>query len=381
MQKIKNKKYIFPIIIFGFGLRIYLSTTGQNADVSAYEVVGKLVLEGKNVYAETARYNYAPVWFLFLGIAKFFADYFSNSLQALHIIVATVISMADIGLFFIIRKKYGLIPATIFFLNPISIIISGFHSQFDNVAILIAWLAVIQLTKNINSKKGLILLGLSLLVKHSFIFFTIWLFVHEDNKKLYKTFLRRLASVVIPISIFVISFLPFLSGGGWDGIWNNVINYQSFSNSPLWFFIAPIFVKENTTMTQLFIGLMIFSSIILRKVSIEKKFLIYLIMLPLCASAMANQYLVYPLIPAIVMMNPFFLIYIVMTSLYLMIDQNELNMSFLKFLIPDRLNPNIDMWRSYDWLLVSLFLGLLFVVWQKFERYKSSLSQNHTQKN
>ena len=74
-------------------------------------------------------------------------------------------------------KNYSLKIGLLFFLNPISIIITGHHNQFTNFALLFGFLSVLLYEKNnLNFKiiLPLIIMGLSLSVKHVLIFFPIW---------------------------------------------------------------------------------------------------------------------------------------------------------------------------------------------------------------
>jgi len=48
--------------------------------------------------------------------------------------MAGFLSLVDLGIFFVLWKKFGRPAAALFFLNPISVIITGYQSQFDNLA-------------------------------------------------------------------------------------------------------------------------------------------------------------------------------------------------------------------------------------------------------
>lgn len=52
------------VIVIGVALRLALPLLGHNFDVESYRIVADIMGDGGNVYAETSRYNYWPIWFL-----------------------------------------------------------------------------------------------------------------------------------------------------------------------------------------------------------------------------------------------------------------------------------------------------------------------------
>ena len=133
-----------------------------------------------NVYQETQRYNYGPVWFYILSFIDTLPFPMSDPLLSLRWKVTGFLSIIDIAIATCLYRWYGFKIATLFFLNPISIIITGYHCQFDNLAILCALISIKILDKNarIISYKtllGLILLGLCLTIKHLLFLFPFWL--------------------------------------------------------------------------------------------------------------------------------------------------------------------------------------------------------------
>ena len=152
--------------------------------------------------------------------------------------VATFLTGVDVAIFFLLLRSYGVWIASLFFLNPISIIITGYHSQLDGLAVLFALIAawVIERYKNsLGFWSGLGLLGLSLSTKHILFFFPIWLAMKQDQWR------YKLLAVVVPYAIFLLLFVPFWSGGS-EGITNNVFLYRSFNNAPFWHVFMPQFV-------------------------------------------------------------------------------------------------------------------------------------------
>lgn len=134
-KNISLKIYILAIV-FSVIARLYLSTFGFNYDFESYKIVVKIVQGGGNVYAETSRYNYGPIWFNILNILNFFGEYFRIGL-------ILTLSLADILISCILWGKGFKLSALLFLFSPITIFISGYHNQFDNLAVLLAMLSVL----------------------------------------------------------------------------------------------------------------------------------------------------------------------------------------------------------------------------------------------
>lgn len=173
MEYIKKYWIILLVIPAGFFLRLFVATQGFNWDYESYLIVIDIIDKGKNVYAETGRYNYGPIWAYILNGLYFFSG---NNEQVFRYILAGFLSFVDLGIFLVLCKNVNKTAAYLFFLNPISIIISGLHNQFDNLAILLAMSSVLmygnEFENPITKRKlgGLLLLGFSLVTKHVFFY-------------------------------------------------------------------------------------------------------------------------------------------------------------------------------------------------------------------
>src|ERR1017187_4933621 len=156
------------VLLIGLAARMAAAACGHNYDMESYFIVTKILAAGDNVYAETQRYNYGPVWFLVLHGLDLIARHHETVLRWL---VAIFLSLADVGIFTLLYRQAGRLAATLFFLNPISILITGFHSQFDNFALCLGLLGVLQIANDPDRPLGrrdfggLLLLGLSLATK------------------------------------------------------------------------------------------------------------------------------------------------------------------------------------------------------------------------
>jgi len=176
--------------------------------VESYWIVANILHRGGNVYLETARYNYGPLWSyilygLFLISGKEPADF--------RFLIAIFLTIVDGAIFLILLKTFGKRVAFLFFLNPISIIITGYHNQFDNLAMLFGFISIIifgrDFTSGINKRKtaGLIMLGISIMTKQILFFFPLWLAVKQ------KGIVWKIVILFVPTVIFFSSFIPFIS--------------------------------------------------------------------------------------------------------------------------------------------------------------------------
>ena len=67
-KKISNEYIVFTIFISaGIMLRFIAMSLGHNYDFESYCVVGEIAGNLKNVYANTVRYNYGPIFFMIQG--------------------------------------------------------------------------------------------------------------------------------------------------------------------------------------------------------------------------------------------------------------------------------------------------------------------------
>ena len=54
--------FFLVVVVLGVALRLWMATLGHNWDLASYQTVAQIVDAGGNVYAETERYNYGPLW-------------------------------------------------------------------------------------------------------------------------------------------------------------------------------------------------------------------------------------------------------------------------------------------------------------------------------
>lgn len=342
----------------GIFLRLLAATRGHNFDVESYWLVGDIFNEGGNVYAETRRYNYGPVWFFIVSYFHKISVLFDDPFTFFRYAITFLLTLVDIGIAFWLKRQFGYKAAILFFLNPISIIITGFHSQFDNLAVYLGMLSISTYQAAKTNKKGflsaLILLGLSIMTKHLLFIFPFWLFIREKGLG------RKIAALTVPVAIFLAGFVPFWAVG-YEGIKQHVFLYRSFNNAPLLNYSLPPFAVFLTGQV-LFIAALVAGAFIFRKLEIKKAFLFYTALLVVFSSAVTNQYLAIIMPFISVYANPVFLLYTLVAGLYLAGDKVGLNIFRIKSLLPDELITEVSKGKVYYIPIAIAFVGLIYAV-------------------
>ena len=356
----KHKWWVFGLLVLGVVLRFVVMKRGHNFDLESWRLAASITEHHGNVYAETYRYNYGPIWFEILHVLDSFAQWLPNPYHAFRFLIVGVLTAADLGIWYLLRKRFGYVAGFLFFLNPISIIITGYHNQFDTLAIFAALMAAVLYEKDgpMTKRKwwGLILLGVSLTIKHVFFLFPLWLAVREKGWR------QKLIVLVVPIAIFLASFLPFVAEGH-AGIVKNVFGYASFNNAPFWYTVLPQFVQSVVSIKLLFFGALVVFAFIMRKRSVVESLLMYSIVLVAFSAAIANQYLAIVCAGIAVFPNVFFALYTLFGTLMLSISAAGLHSDKLKHALPAPLGNSLSAeatYRAYDIPLFMLTCGILW---------------------
>jgi hypothetical protein len=257
---------------------IFASVLYGNNDTKNMERVSKLAVDGKNVYANYKNYNYSPVWFHFLGAFQKLDQRFDG--LTFSCITRSFLTFIDLlTLLFLLliasREKISLVKTSIFFyLNPVSYLITGYHGQFENFAIL---MVVVGLFAYLRFRQkpilGNILLWsfatFGMIIKHN-IFFELIICLNRAIKRHWLKFLLFVVSACVFLSLFI----PYWDEGK-NGIIKNVFKYSGgyTRNYGLptivtipqlkWafvvgMFIFPLFLKSKDIIRQCLMGMLFF---------------------------------------------------------------------------------------------------------------------------
>jgi hypothetical protein len=265
----------------------------------------------------------------------------------------------------ILRRWYGYKPALIFFLNPISIIVTGHYNQFDNLALAVGLMALNSLLAFQKSSeiKFLIatisLLTLSLTIKHNLALFLLWFIFSKFSLRI------KASLIVIPYSLFLLHFLPFMliSKFDRDSILSAVFKYWSANNAPFWkfWFWDKEFAESLGDHTawhhgRLWMVLMFISvtyvGFLCRNLDLKYSLPIYSLVLVLFSSALTSQFLAIAALGASVFFNWGFAAFFAFETVCLIADPAGFNAEVFKEIVEPR------GWNSWNTAPSLLFLGV-----------------------
>lgn len=376
------KKYLWLLAVaIGTLARVVIARFGHNEDFYNWTWNATVLRDGNSVYSGDVPYGYGPFWMFVLQFADLIQSIFPENRKIFRLVIILTLTLADLLIAAIIARKFSQYAGLLFFLNPISIIITGYHNQFDNIAILVAVVAVLYLTleqslsKSRNLYLGLTLIGLSLAVKQILLFFPIWLFFRNGNCK------QRAIRGAMPYVIYVACFVPwatsiarieiifeevFLQRRGRSGILLNLFGadyagtIQGSSYSDL---------IRKIVFASWVIGILAFGWI-MRNRSLIHSLIIYLLLMVGLAPAYSQQQLILPLIALFVYATIELKVFYLLTLLFMIQNSDELG---YEFLFPHffRLNGTI-----YAWLQVLLIIFALRIV---FPNHPQNLKSRNLQ--
>jgi hypothetical protein len=242
---------------------------------------------------------------------------------AFRVGLAVLLSAVDVALAGRLQRRFGSRAALFLLFSPVSLLVTGYHRQFDGLALLLGLLGAELLEERREGPlgrrdvAGWLLIGASLATKHILFLFPLWLAAGQ------KGIPRRIGSAVVPPIVFALSFLPWIPGG-WPGIVSNVLTYTSTQNAPLYRSVLPAGVLDAVPPEAVWFTLLLSLGWLLRRGSPVEGLLVYTVAFVGAAPAMTNQYLAIPLAAIAVWPLTPFAAYTLAATAFLALDQDGL---------------------------------------------------------
>jgi hypothetical protein len=245
---IAPRRLLWIALAVGLGLRLYGAVFFRgNYDQESYRIVARLVERGGDIYTDTDRYNYTPLWAWCLAAMHRLSAALDLELRVVVRTFLVLVDLANTAFVGLIASRAAPGPgsgeraAAAYLLNPVAFLIVGFHGQFDVFAALPLLAAVWLLVRAPSAPPVLPvwLLGtLSILIKHLQVFSVWMLFMYTVRGRL-----RAAGLFAATLLVFAASFLPYLPAS-LDGIRANVIGYRGFTK--IWGFgmLLPRYLSE-----------------------------------------------------------------------------------------------------------------------------------------
>jgi hypothetical protein len=191
---------------------VWLWAFRDNWDMGTYRQFAEFAPRGGGLYRDIVSYHFSPVFaFLLAGVAGIAPGIGMSFERGVGLVLLAADAISALLVYRIARGNLGRPPlpaaiaALLFFSNPVSVFVTGFHLQFDNLAILflLGAIALARPEKNPLRPSVLALLSGSLLVKHVTWFHPL-LFARG------RLGWRKSIALAVPYLVFfAVSFLPY----------------------------------------------------------------------------------------------------------------------------------------------------------------------------
>lgn len=346
----KTTRLVVILLVEAIVLRVLMATQGQNVDFDSYRIVAEIMHSGGNVYAETTRYNYSPLWAYILLLFEEVRILFQADIWLFRLQIVLLLAMADVLIALVLYKISGLKSFALYIFSPLVIFVSAFNMQFDNLALALG-LSSLFLLKKQKIRASIVLMVASLLVKHTLIAYLLWLLFRRDVPK-------KGLFVILPIAILSLSFLVY--GIEYEYLLRNVISYRPNEAAPLYNMFVPDIFKGIFEPEYLLALILLVAGLIFRKRPLFDSFAIYLTTLVLFAPAMLHSYLAIPMIAVSLYPNLFMLAYSLYGAYLYMLTGPGVDWNFFVRTAPDFALTTKMHDRVYD-IPVILLLGGYFL--------------------
>ncbi len=141
-QTARTASSLWIVVLLALALRLVVValTNGAGFDIVSYGIQAKSVLSHHNIYTFTDRYPYPPVWVWVVGLLQWLANTAALPFGRLARFPGIA---GDVCIVALLHRTKGTRAALFYALNPVSILITAGHGQFDGLVmafVVAAWL-------------------------------------------------------------------------------------------------------------------------------------------------------------------------------------------------------------------------------------------------
>lgn len=338
---------------------LLLAAPNDRYDLHSFRIVADILDRGGDVFRETPRYNYSPVWACALWVlaraARLLGTSLDRAVMGLLLLsdAATALLLARIVRARGQTEARASLAGLLFFANPVSVLTSSRLAMFDNVSILFLLLAVLAM-EAVPARKGAAVAGMtaSLLVKHVTWFHPLLLARRREPRV-------GLAGALVPYALFAASFLPFWRS--WDRIRRQVFEYQSlgepYGTEPLR--RLPGFPTWGTAAICVAAAMAAAGWIWFRQVEFGRASLLLFLVVLLFVPGIAVYYFVWPIALGALYPSAGYAVYTAVVSLFLIHSPDALGVEL----------PHLPGWSGPWWALA---------FWLLWEVRKESIARGRT---
>ncbi len=230
------------LVALTFLLHVYLifTTYGALADIESYVIQANALIHGQNVYLATTRYPYPPVWVWVTAATLQVSNLWHLPFDRL---IKLPMLISDLGMVYLLYRYaaqrvgdslLALIPATLYAVNPIALMISAGHGQFDSlVLVFVLWALVVRgRDQDQQSILAALLLGVAIALKgYPVLVLPYLIWTAPPSRKIWTAFFACLP-LVFSLTIYTIGYgfaMPMIT---------RILGYGS-TNDFGWYFLLP----------------------------------------------------------------------------------------------------------------------------------------------
>lgn len=312
------------VILSGLFVRLFFAyhTTG-NQDIAISILNRDLLRLGKDIYSSHWSFTYSPFWLLCMNIldrVNGFAPQFS-----FMFVIRSFTSLVDLATLLVLGQiaiqlnQSPLKTVTLFFLNPIPMIISGYHGQIDGIPILMLLIAI-YLFLRFGQKScywGWLSITLGMVAKHEIPQQCLIFLTHTVRSRI-----KILLLFSLTIFAFLFSFLPYWENS-LNGIVKGVFGYGGVSR-PYGFMMLDTNLALAAIHKYSFIFLLLCWPFYFRTNDLVKSCRIGMLLFLVFTSGISAQQFVLPIALAALQPSFGFFLFTGVTSLFLLGNVDEL---------------------------------------------------------